>query len=175
MLDVVLSHRRWLRRLCVAMLYFAPISHVALADQSTFFKSLSGTWSGSGDVYIGKLGDVSVTCQVRIRGNETKVAMTGSCGKLTVHRSLALSLRWVRGNEYMGTYTGSKTGPAKLAGTLRGDGLAMSIRWGGVVNGDRTAQMIVSRTGPHTFVLTVNDTVSGKRRSTSNLTFKRGL
>jgi hypothetical protein len=166
---------RLLRGLCVAVLYSASSPPAALADQSSFFKGLSGSWSGHGDVYVGKFGDVSVTCQVAIRGSESKIAMDGSCGKLAVRQRLALSLRSVGGNKYVGTYTGSRTGPAKLVGTLRGDRLVMSVRWGGVVNGDRTAQMVISRTGPHSFAQTVSDKVAGSRRSTSSLTFKRRL
>ena len=77
------------------------------------------------------------------------------------------------GNNYVGTYTGSKTGPAKLAGTLQGDRLVMTIKWGGLVNGDRTAQMVLERTGPDSFAQIVNDTVEGKKRSTSNFAFVR--
>ena len=76
-------------------------------------------------------------------------------------------------NRYIGTYTGSKTGPAKLEGTLQGDRLVMNIKWGGLVNGDRTAQMVLERTGPNSFAQTVNDKVAGKNRSTSNFAFKR--
>jgi hypothetical protein len=41
------------------------------------------------------------------------------------------------------------------------------------VNGDRTAQMVLERTGPNSFDQIVNDTVEGKKRSTSNFAFVR--
>jgi hypothetical protein len=99
--------------------------------------------------------------------------MNGSCGMLVFRQALGLSLRNAGGNKYVGTYTGSKTGPAKLDGTLTGDRLVMTIKWGGLVNGDRTAQMVLQRTGPNSFAQIVNDTVEGKKRSTSNFAFVR--
>ena len=99
--------------------------------------------------------------------------MNGSCGMLVFRQALGLSIRNVGGNKYVGTYTGSKTGPAKLDGTLHGNRLVMNIRWGGLVNGDRTAQMVLQRTGPNSFAQIVNDKVEGKTRSTSNFAFVR--
>ena len=148
------------------------ISH-AQAAPNKFFDNLSGTWSGSGNAYVTKYGDISASCRVAISGAETQVAMKGSCGMLVFRQALGLSIRNAGGNRYVGTYTGSKTGPAMLEGTLRGDRLVMNIRWGGLVNGDRTAQMVLERTGPNSLIQTVNDTVEGKKRSTSNFAFVR--
>jgi hypothetical protein len=99
--------------------------------------------------------------------------MSGSCGVLVFRRALGISIRHAGGNRYVGTYTGSTTGPARLEGTLRGNRLVMTIRWGAPVNGDRTAQMVLQRTGPNAFAQIVNDTVEGKKRSTSNFAFVR--
>ena len=82
--------------------------------------SLSGSWSGSGQAYVTKYGDISANCRVAITGAETKVAMNGSCGMLVFRQALGLSIRNAGGNRYVGTYTGSKTGPAKLEGALHG-------------------------------------------------------
>jgi hypothetical protein len=92
---------------------------------------------------------------------------------LVFRQALGLSIRNVGGNKYVGTYTGSKTGPAMLEGILTGDRLVMTIKWGGLVNGDRTAQMVLQRTGPNSFAQIVNDTVEGKKRSTSKFAFVR--
>ena len=145
----------------------------AQAASSEFFDKLSGSWSGSGQAYISKLGDISASCRVMVAGTETKTSMNGSCGKLLFRQTLGLSIRNSGGNKYVGTYTGSKTGPAKLEGTLRGNRLMMTISWGGLVNGDRKAKMVLERTGPNSFVQTVIDSVAGKTRSTSNFVFKR--
>ena len=156
-----------------AALSGALMMSTAQAAQSTFFDNLSGSWSGSGKAYVTKYGEISANCRVAINGSETKVAMNGSCGMLVFRQALGLSIRNAGGNRYVGTYTGSKTGPAKLDGTLRGDRLMMTIKWGGLVNGDRTAQMVLERTGPNSFAQVVNDTVEGKKRSTSNFAFVR--
>ncbi len=156
-----------------AALASALMASAAEAAPSKFFDNLSGSWSGSGRAYVTKYGDISANCRVAITGADTQVAMKGSCGMLVFRQALGLSLKNAGGDKYVGTYTGSKTGPAKLEGTLRGDRLVMTIRWGGLVNGDRTAQMVLERTGPNSFAQVVNDTVEGKKRSTSNFTFRR--
>ena len=145
----------------------------AQAAPTTFFDNLSGSWSGSGKAYVTKYGDISANCRISISGAENKVAMNGSCGMLVFRQALGLSIRSAGGIRYVGTYTGSKTGPAKLEGTLRGDRLVMNIKWGGLVNGDRTAQMVLERTGPNSFAQIVNDRVAGINRSTSNFVFVR--
>jgi hypothetical protein len=145
----------------------------AHAASNTFFNNLSGSWYGSGKAYLAKYGEISAKCRVAITGAESRIAMNGSCGMLVFQRALGLSIRNTGGNRYVGTYTGSSTGPAKLVGTLRGDRLLMTIHWGGLVNGDRTAQMVLQRTGPNSFAQMVNDTVEGKSRSTSRFAFVR--
>ena len=92
---------------------------------------------------------------------------------LVFRQALGLTLKNAGGNRFIGTYTGSKTGPSKLEGTLQDDRLVLNIRWGGLVNGDRTAQMVLERTGPNSFAQTVVDKVAGKTRKTSNFAFKR--
>lgn len=145
----------------------------ARAAADTFFDNLSGSWSGSGRAYLSKYGEISAKCRVAITGAETRIVMNGSCGLLVFQRALGLSIRNAGGNMYVGTYTGSTTGPARLAGTLHGNRLIMTIKWGGLVNGDRTAQMVLERTGPNSFAQTVNDRVEGKGRSTSRFAFVR--
>jgi hypothetical protein len=162
-----------IRILCAAALCSTLSVSTAQAASTTFFDNLSGSWSGSGKAYVTKYGDISANCRVAIKGQETSVAMNGSCGLLVFRQKLGLSIRNVGGDKYVGTYTGSKTGPARVEGTLRGDRLVMTIKWGGLVNGDRTAQMVLQRTGPNSFAQTVNDKVAGKNRNTSNFVFKR--
>jgi hypothetical protein len=145
----------------------------AHAAPNSFFDDLSGSWSGSGQAYVTKFGEVSANCRLAVTGAATQVAMNGSCGMLVFRQALGLTIKYAGGSRYVGTYTGSKTGPAKLEGSLQGDRLVMTIKWGGLVNGDRTAQMVLERTGPNSFAQTVNDKVAGKNRSTSSFAFKR--
>ena len=145
----------------------------AQAAPNTFFDKLSGKWSGAGTAYVTKFGELSAKCRLAVIENEARVSMEGSCGFFVFRKALGLSIRSVGGNKYVGTYTGSKTGPAQLDGTLIGDRLVMNIKWGGIVNGDRAAQLILERTGPNSFTQTVSDRVEGKRRSTSSFAFVR--
>lgn len=154
-------------------IFVSLLMPAAQAAPSNFFDNLTGSWSGSGKAFVTKYGEISANCRVAINGSETKVAMNGSCGMLVFRQALGLSIRNAGGNKYVGTYTGSKTGPAKLSGTLQGDRLVMTIKWGGLVNGDRTAQMVLERTGPNSFAQTVNDRVEGKSRNSSNFAFVR--
>ena len=151
----------------------ALLSSAAQAAPKSFFGDLSGSWAGSGKAYTSKYGEISADCRVSITGAESRIAMAGTCGVLVFRRALGLSIRNAGGNRYVGTYTGSTTGPARLDGTLRGGRLVMTIKWGAPVNGDRTAQMVLERTGPDSFVQTVNDRVDGKSRSTSRFAFRR--
>jgi hypothetical protein len=145
----------------------------AVAVPTSFFDDLSGNWSGSGKAYLAKFGEVSANCRLSASGGGTHIDMKGSCGMLVFRQALGLTLRNAGGNRFTGTYTGSKTGPAKLDGILHDDRLVLNIRWGGLVNGDRSAQMVLERTGPDSFAQTVVDKVSGKTRNTSRFAFKR--
>jgi hypothetical protein len=149
------------------------LSSIGLASPATFFNNLTGNWAGNGSAYLAKAGELSADCKLKIAGGDARVAMKGTCGLFIFRQGLGFTLQSAGGNKYIGTYTGSKTGPARLAGTLHGKQLRLTITWGGLVNGDRTAEMILTRTGPNTFVQTVVDEVSGKSRNTSNFNFTR--
>jgi hypothetical protein len=164
-----------MKRALWVLAFLSPAFHsVAHAAPTPFFNNLAGNWSGLGHAYLSKMGEVSADCRLAITGGETQVAMNGSCGLLMFRQHLGFSIRNAGGNKYLGLYTGSRTGPAKLEGTLQGERLVMTITWGGLVNGHRTAQMILERTGPDSFVQRVIDNVAGKSRTTSNFEFKRG-
>lgn len=119
------------------------------------------------------MGEVSANCRLAVTGAEAQLAMKGSCGMLVFRQMLGFAIKNAGGNRYIGTYTGSKTGPAKLEGNLQGDRLVMNIKWGGRLNVDRTAQMILERSGLNSFAQTVNDKVAGINRSKSSFMFRR--
>ena len=149
------------------------LSSPASAASSPFFTNLTGSWSGTGSAYLAKTGEISADCQLKIAAGERKVAMQGSCGRFIFHQKLGFTLMNAAGSKYTGFYTGSKTGPARLEGTLQGNELRLTITWGGLVNGDRTAKMLLKRTGPNSFVQTVIDQVAGITRDTSKFNFMR--
>jgi len=163
-----------MKHFCLATLVAAAFSiSPANSAPTSFFERLSGNWSGSGEAYVTKFGEISANCRVSVSEASKQIEMRGSCGTLIFRQALGLKLKNSGGNKFTGVYTGSKTGPAKLEGTLQGNRLVLNIRWGGLVNGDRTARMILERTGPNSFSQTVVDEVSGKMRSTSSFAFKR--
>ncbi|MDQ0323148.1 C-terminal processing protease CtpA/Prc [Pararhizobium capsulatum DSM 1112] len=98
--------------------------------------------------------------------------MNGTCRFLLFRQSLGLTLAKAANNRVTGTYTGAKTGPAQLSGTVRGD-IVLNVNWGAPVNGDRIAQMVIRRTGENSFEQTVIDKVDGKTRTTSRFSFER--
>jgi hypothetical protein len=83
----------------------------AQAGSNSFFNSLSGSWSGSGQAYLKKLGEISANCRLAVTGAETQLAMRGSCGALVFRQALGITIKNAGGNRYVGTYTGAKTGP----------------------------------------------------------------
>ncbi len=145
----------------------------AQADKNDFFTDLSGQWAGSGEAYLAKLGDVSANCKLSVNGALSSVAMNGNCGLLVFRQSLGLNLKATDETRGTGSYTGSKTGPARLSGALKGDRLVLAVAWNGTVNGDRAAQMVLQRSGTNSFELTVIDKVNGKTRNTSRFSFRR--
>ena len=148
-------------------------SPAASAASSTFFSNLTGSWSGTGSAYLAKTGEISADCKLKIAGTDNRLSKQGSCGRFIFHQNLGFTLVNKAGNKYTGIYTGSKTGPAHLEGVLQGNEMRLTITWGGLVNGDRTAKMTLRRTGPNSFAQTVVDQVAGKTRETSQFNFMR--
>lgn len=155
------------------VLSILPLLAPSAAYPRDFFTDLSGKWSGSGQAYLKRLGDVTAGCSVFVSGAPRNAAMKGTCRFLLFRQSLGLTLVKVASNRVTGTYTGAKTGPAQLSGTVRGDKLILNVAWGAPVNGDRVAQMVITRTGEDSFEQTVIDKVEGKIRTTSRFSFKR--
>ncbi len=154
----------------LAMAWLTPPANAA---QDGFLSDLAGKWSGSGRAYLKGLGRIPASCSMQASGGETSVDLNGKCGILLFKIGLGLKLKDEGGNRFSGTYTGSRTGPAKLEGKLQGSTLVMDITWNGEVNGDTKAQMVLERTGPNVFSQTVTDMVRGDTIVTSKFTFTR--
>lgn len=145
----------------------------ANAASGDFLNGMSGNWAGSGKAYLRGLGNVGASCNMKGSGDPKALSMNGRCGVLFFKIGLGLRLKDAGGGRFTGVYTGSRTGPAALSGSLEGDKLTMNITWGGEVNGDRSATMILKRTGAKSFSQTVFDNVGGKNRQTSRFTFQK--
>ncbi|CAN7720975.1 hypothetical protein LJR098_003497 [Rhizobium sp. LjRoot98] len=157
----------------IAILLLLPLAYPSAAYPRDFLADLSGKWAGSGQAYLKRLGDVTAGCSVSVSGSPKNATMNGTCRFLLFRQSLGLTLAKVSNNRVTGTYTGARTGPAQLSGTMRGDKLILNVTWGAPVNGDRVAQMVIKRTGENSFEQTVIDKVEGKIRTTSRFSFKR--
>ena len=79
------------------------------------------------------------------------------------------------GKSYKGTYIGSRTGPAGLAGKRSGNALNLAIRWAKEVNGDRAARLRLEKVGDNGMRLTTTDTdpATGKSVVISEINLRR--
>jgi hypothetical protein len=161
------------RKLATALLYSFLIAIPAQATAADFFSDLSGQWSGSGQAYLKRLGDVSALCRLSVASRPSAAKMNGSCRFLLFRQTLGLTLNKGGGQRVIGTYTGARTGPANVAGTVNGNNLTLAVTWAAPVNGDRKAQMFLRRTGKNSFEQTVIDQVDGQTKRTAHFSFQR--
>jgi hypothetical protein len=74
----------------------------------------------------------------------------------------------------IGTYTGSKVGPARLTGQLEGPTIDVLINWPQPVNGHMTADMRIVSLGPDRLQILVTDSGEhGVPRVTTDLSLAR--
>ncbi|MDD9909639.1 MAG: hypothetical protein OXR62_08105 [Ahrensia sp.] len=155
------------------LIAFALLCLGSLPGYAAFLDGLTGAWRGSGSAYLRGVGDINASCRMQGSGSVQSVQMLARCGVLLFRLPLGLRITDEGNGRYSGVYTGSRTGPAQLVGTAKGDTLTMDILWGGIVNGDRKASLVLRRTGPNSFRQTVFDHVNGERRRTSQFSFRR--
>ncbi|MBW9064355.1 hypothetical protein JNB71_13590 [Rhizobium herbae] len=135
----------WIRAATVALI---ALPHPALADEAGFLRSLRGAWSGTGTVTL-RIGSspLNVFCDFKTNTAGTSLAMRGSCrGLVVVHRTVSADIQ-ATGPRYSGTYLGPSGVPSKLSGTRTGNSIALAIRWGREINGDRFARMTIEKVG----------------------------
>ena len=79
------------------------------------------------------------------------------------------------GTTYTGSYTGSRSGTAGLAGSRRDNAINLDIRWAKEVNGDRNAKLLLEKVGSNGMKLTTIDVdpSSGKTVVTSEINLLR--
>ncbi|MEW9808470.1 hypothetical protein [Mesorhizobium marinum] len=130
----------------------------AHADDASFLASFAGNWSGAGQFRISTASPpVPVTCAFDATTSATRLTLDGKCrGMVVVSRRIGVTLN-TEANGVSGSYVGSTTGPAGLAGGRSGDAFDLAIRWAKTVNGDRDARMKVEKTGAGGMRLTTTD------------------
>ena len=106
-----------------------------------FLTPLAGRWTGGGDVLLRtNRSPLKVDCDIEVAAEEPSFTLEGECGALFIKRPIGVTLER-EGERYSGVYTGSRSGPADLAGTRDGDSISLTVTWAREVNGDVTAAM----------------------------------
>ena len=118
---------------------------------------------------------MSVSCSFDAETSPTSLSLDGKCrGMVVVSRRIGVTLK-ADGEGVSGSYTGSTTGPAGLAGRREGSAYDLSIRWAKAVNGDREAQMKVEKVGVDGMKLITTDVdpKTGQAVVTGEITLSR--
>lgn len=148
----------------------------AHADEAGFLRSLQGKFSGKGTVRIRTNTPVmNITCNFTSDATASSLSLDGTCrAMLIMTRQISAHLK-VKGESYTGTYVGSRSGPAGLSGSRKGDAINLDIHWAKIVNGDRDAELTVEKIGPDNMRMTVTDMdpTTGKMVVTSRIDLKR--
>ena len=155
---------------------FVFAATAAFADEASFLKSLEGSWTGMGTVRTNaNAAPINVRCNLDSQANGTTLSMQGSCrGLLVVSRSLSADLK-ANGGRYTGVYVGPAGGRSGLNGARRGDTINLAVRWAKPVNGDRDANMAITKVGANGMTLTTIDRnpASGQSVVTSQIRLQR--
>ncbi|MBD9371999.1 hypothetical protein IB238_05025 [Rhizobium sp. ARZ01] len=159
---------------CLLLLLCAAFP--AMADESAFLQSLAGKWSGKGTV-ITRIGRpaINVNCRLVSTADDTSVEMKATCrGLLVVSRTISAALD-VNAGRYIGIYIGPTGRRSTLSGSRQGDSINLAVRWSRLVNGDRSAQMMIQKIGNNGLRLrTVDkDLSTGKDIATSDIVLQR--
>jgi hypothetical protein len=159
-----------------AFLSLLVVPAVASAAESDFLKPLAGQWKGSGTV-LTRIGSnpINVNCGFDIGAGSSDLSMNGTCrGLLVVRRSVAAKLK-ANGQSYSGTYTGPSGMPSSLSGSRKGNAINLAVRWARVVNGDRTATMVLEKVADNRLRLQTidKDPSTGKSVVTSQISLSR--
>ena len=132
-----------------ALLSFAAIAYAAPPEEA-FAERFDGAWRGSGTVQENFQSSTHrISCRMTGEGQGTAISVDGSCRAAIIFtRQLGAEVRYDPATGlYTGTYIGSPTGPARLAGKRQGDAVNLSVTWAQPVNGDQKARMTIVNTG----------------------------
>lgn len=160
-----------------AVLATAAFATAPEAAREDFLSRFEGSWSGSGTVQVNFEDEPrKVNCDLTGRHDGRSVSIDGTCrAYLIFSRQIGVNVTRSGGDDFAGTYSGSKVGTARLSGERAGSELTFTIHWPEEVNGDRTAQMRVVNEGGRRLRIQVYDQAAGKgeMRRTTNLVLAR--
>ncbi|TFF19696.1 hypothetical protein E3C22_18570 [Jiella endophytica] len=143
-----------------------------------YFSRFDGTWSGGGRVKVKQLpSPTDVSCNVSgTRNSQRSFTIAGRCRAMVLlSREIAARLTYDPGARlYRGTYTGSTSGPATLAGRLKGSTLDLRVKWAKKIYDDDVARMVIRNDGRGAFTMQTIEKINGKNVVVSDLTFRGG-
>jgi hypothetical protein len=160
----------------IIMLAAVVAAPPAMANESQFLASLGGSWKGTGTVRMRtNASPVKVTCTFQSNPAGQSLRMEGTCrGLVVVKREISADLA-ASGNSYKGNYVGPSGRPSALSGKRQGDAINLTVRWNREINGDRVANMTISKVGNNGLRLrtTDKDGANGKNVVTSDIQLTR--
>jgi hypothetical protein len=159
---------------CLALAASLAMGSAAEAGPA-FNQRFEGAWVGVGTVQRDSDPQPRrVTCRVDGAADATRLSISGTCRAMLIFtRAIGADLAVDGSGRYRGTYVGSRVGPARLSGALRGDRAVLDAAFPPGVGGGRQQMIIENRAGSNRFVLRVTDMIDGARREITNLVFER--
>lgn len=164
------------RLMSIAAVATGFLASQAVADETPFLSSLSGSWKGTGTVTT-RIGSkpVKVNCTLQSDATGPSLSMKGICrGFVVVRRAISADLR-ANGSRYSGNYVGPSGKPSALFGSRSGNSINLTVRWNRDINGDRMAAMTISKVGSNGLRLrtTDKDGANGRNVVTSDIQLTR--
>ncbi|HEX2255496.1 MAG TPA: hypothetical protein VHG92_02130 [Afifellaceae bacterium] len=153
----------------------AAAQTAAGSEAASFNERFEGRWDGGGNVVLSNdpRDPVNVSCTVNGQGNAQQIAISGTCRAAVIFgREIAANLTYDPASDrYVGTYVGSKAGPARLEGRRSGDTVTLNVTYAQPVGSDRSAVMTIRHQGGNQFSLTVTDDLGQGPQPTTQLAF----
>lgn len=151
------------RAFFVAILLFACGGSIGAAAEKAEMQgvglvAMSGDWQAVGTARRRPdEGAVGLRCKISTRSDSGGFSMGGQCRALLIFVNRIETELRRHGDRYVGRFSGSPSGPATLAGRLRGHSLDLDVTWPRDVHGDRSATMRIDFIGRDAFRMVMRD------------------
>lgn len=129
-------------------------------EESDFLERFAGPWNGTGLVQRNPDADPQkVNCSLDGARTANRITIAGTCrAYLVFSRKVSAEILFdPETDRYVGTYIGSKVGPASLTGRRNGDAVDLTVLWPRPVHGDREARMRIQNGGDGSLRILVTD------------------
>lgn len=134
----------------------------AIADrvkaQGRGLAAMSGEWQAVGTARRRPdEGAVGLRCRLSTQADGDGFSMGGQCRALLLFVSRIETELRRQGSRYVGRFSGSPSGPARLSGRLQGRSLDLEVTWPKEVHGDRSASMEIEFVHEDAFRMVMRD------------------